>query len=40
MHFTPTAALEVILILPPLGIYIEGEIEEMRLIAFGRRFLV
>jgi hypothetical protein len=25
MHSTPTAALEVILMLPPLGIYIEGE---------------
>jgi hypothetical protein len=25
MHFTPTVALEVILMLPPLGIYIEGE---------------
>jgi hypothetical protein len=25
MHYTPTAALEVILMLPPLGIYIEGE---------------
>jgi hypothetical protein len=25
MHSTPTAALEVILILPPLDIYIEGE---------------
>jgi hypothetical protein len=25
MHSTPIAALEVILILPPLGIYIEGE---------------
>jgi hypothetical protein len=24
MHFTPTAALEVILMLPPLGIYFEG----------------
>jgi hypothetical protein len=25
MHSTPTAALEVILMLPPLGIYIKGE---------------
>jgi hypothetical protein len=25
MHPTPTAALKVILMLPPLGIYIEGE---------------
>jgi hypothetical protein len=25
MHSTPTTALEVILMLPPLGIYIEGE---------------
>jgi hypothetical protein len=25
MHSTPTAALEVILMFPPLGIYIEGE---------------
>jgi hypothetical protein len=25
MHSTPTAALEVILMLPPLGIYIEGD---------------
>jgi hypothetical protein len=25
MHFTPTAVLEVILMLPPLGIYIDGE---------------
>jgi hypothetical protein len=25
MHSTPTAALEIILMLPPLGIYIEGE---------------
>jgi hypothetical protein len=25
MYSTPTAALKVILILPPLGIYIEGE---------------
>jgi hypothetical protein len=25
MHSSPTAALEVILMLPPLGIYIEGE---------------
>jgi hypothetical protein len=25
MHSTPTAALEVVLMLPPLGIYIKGE---------------
>jgi hypothetical protein len=29
MHFTPTALLEVILMLPPLGIYIEGETRQV-----------
>jgi hypothetical protein len=30
MHSTPTAALEVILMLPPLGIYIVGEARQDR----------
>jgi hypothetical protein len=29
MHSTPTAALEVVLMLPPLGIYIEGEASQV-----------
>jgi hypothetical protein len=29
MHFTPTAALEVILMLSPLGIYVEGEARQV-----------
>jgi hypothetical protein len=28
MHSTPTAALEIILMLPPFGIYIEGEVRQ------------
>jgi hypothetical protein len=37
MHSTPTAALEVILMLPPLGIYIEREARQAtyRLNCFG-----
>jgi hypothetical protein len=37
MYFSPTAALEVILMLPPLGIYIEGEARQAtyRLNCFG-----
>jgi hypothetical protein len=37
MHSTPTAALEVILMFSPLGIYIEGEVRQAtyRLNCFG-----